>query len=119
MPFDTDQPALSLSNLSPYGEEAMSRKKRPELPRFSSHAADESDSELSEDTLSTPSTGITTPAEPVDQTTAPEPDEPSDEQKLAAVIEEFGDIASLMERDDGEGSEPERLLAESKGSLFK
>jgi sterol 3beta-glucosyltransferase len=46
-------------------------------------------------------------------------DEPSDEQKLAAVIEEFGDIASLMERDDGEGSEPERLLAESKGSLFK
>jgi sterol 3beta-glucosyltransferase len=96
----------------------MSRKKRPELPRFSSHA-EESDSELSEDTLSTPSTGITTPAELADQTTVLDTDEPSDEQKLAAVIEEFGDIASLMQRHDGEGSEPERLLAESKGSLFK
>ncbi|WVW85557.1 hypothetical protein I302_107595 [Kwoniella bestiolae CBS 10118] len=38
----------------------------------------------------------------------------SDEEKLAAIKEEFGDIAGLME-----GDEPERMLADTKGSLFK
>ncbi|WWC63363.1 uncharacterized protein I303_105963 [Kwoniella dejecticola CBS 10117] len=40
--------------------------------------------------------------------------EVSDEEKLAAIIEEFGDIAGLME-----GDEPERMLADTKGALFK
>lgn len=43
----------------------------------------------------------------------------SDEQKLAAIVAEFGDIASLMERVGGASVEPERMLAESEGSLFK
>ncbi|KAK8854734.1 hypothetical protein IAR55_003473 [Kwoniella newhampshirensis] len=41
-------------------------------------------------------------------------DDISDEDKLAAIVDEFGDIAGLIE-----GEEPERILAESKGSLFK
>lgn len=38
----------------------------------------------------------------------------TDEEKMAAIIREFGDIASLCE-----DQEPERILAESKGSIFK
>lgn len=38
----------------------------------------------------------------------------TDEEKVAAIIREFGDIASLCE-----DQEPERILAESKGSIFK
>ncbi|KAK6910724.1 hypothetical protein I203_104756 [Kwoniella mangroviensis CBS 8507] len=38
----------------------------------------------------------------------------SDEEKLLAIKEEFGDIAGLME-----GGEAERMLADTKGSLFK
>ncbi|KAE8541715.1 hypothetical protein D1P53_001886 [Cryptococcus gattii VGV] len=37
----------------------------------------------------------------------------TDEEKMAAIIGEFGDIASLCE-----DQEPERILAESKGSIF-
>lgn len=42
----------------------------------------------------------------------------SPEEKLQVISEEFGDIASTMVDADGV-SEPERLLAESQGSLFK
>lgn len=38
----------------------------------------------------------------------------TDEEKMTAIIKEFGDIASLCE-----DQEPERILAESKGSIFK
>ncbi|WVQ77692.1 hypothetical protein IAR50_007382 [Cryptococcus sp. DSM 104548] len=38
----------------------------------------------------------------------------SAEEKLAAIVNEFGDVSSIYE-----GDEPERILAESKGSLFK
>ncbi|CAK9780636.1 hypothetical protein CC85DRAFT_329264 [Cutaneotrichosporon oleaginosum] len=38
--------------------------------------------------------------------------------KLQAIIDEFGDIASKMVDADGQ-SEPERILAESQGTLFK
>ncbi|OXC68989.1 hypothetical protein AYX13_02600 [Cryptococcus neoformans] len=41
-------------------------------------------------------------------------DDITDEEKMAAIISEFGDIASLYE-----DQEPERILAESKGSIFK
>jgi sterol 3beta-glucosyltransferase len=44
---------------------------------------------------------------------------PSNEEKLAAIQEEFGDIAGLMENQDGSPSEPEKLLANTHGSLFK
>ncbi|ORY35482.1 hypothetical protein BCR39DRAFT_461494 [Naematelia encephala] len=43
----------------------------------------------------------------------------SDVEKLEAIIEEFGPIDQLMVNSDGSPSEPERLLADSKGSLFK
>ncbi|RXK41091.1 hypothetical protein M231_01494 [Tremella mesenterica] len=46
------------------------------------------------------------------------PDIP-DDLKLKAIIEDFGNIADLMENSDGTPGEPERMLAESKGSLFK
>ena len=45
-------------------------------------------------------------------------DEASAAEKLAAISADFGDIAGLMENADGV-SEPESLLATSKGSLFK
>lgn len=44
----------------------------------------------------------------------------SDQEKVDAIVKEYGDIASLMQPpEDGSEPEPERLLAESKGSLFK
>lgn len=119
----TDGVALSLSNISPYGEQVVGRKIRPQLPHVSSKPGTEyadSESELSESIPSTPSTGITTPPDTERHSAIlVEGEEPSDERKLAAIVEEFGEIANLMERVDGDGSEPERMLAESKGSLFK
>ncbi|WVR00064.1 hypothetical protein IAU59_007206 [Kwoniella sp. CBS 9459] len=38
----------------------------------------------------------------------------SNADKIKAIVEEFGEIANLME-----GDEPERMLADTKGSLFK
>ena len=43
----------------------------------------------------------------------------SDEEKLKAIQEEFGDMASNMVDSETGVSEPERLLAEGKGSLFR
>jgi sterol 3beta-glucosyltransferase len=43
---------------------------------------------------------------------------PNDE-KLRAIVEEFGDYANLFEGENGTEPEPERMLAECKGSLFK
>lgn len=45
--------------------------------------------------------------------------QPSREEKLKAIQEDFGDIAGLMENLDGSPSSPEELLAETHGSLFK
>ena len=131
--------ALSLSNLSPLNVQEgrtsgkmSARKKRPSLPRLSSFAAhprDEpehpelappipDDESTSASEGSTPSTGVTSPSKQ-----SGEDEEyggllqnrviPSDD-KLKAIAEEFGDIAGLHE-----GAEPERMLAEAKGSLFK
>lgn len=44
--------------------------------------------------------------------------EPTYEEKIAAIQEEFGDIASVMEDDDGHIT-PEVMLAESRGAMFK
>lgn len=41
-----------------------------------------------------------------------------DSEKLRVIRAEFGDIASMMVNEDGV-SEPERILAESQGSLFR
>ena len=47
-------------------------------------------------------------------------DSVTDETKMKAIVEEFGDIAHLMEPPAGElHREPEKILAESIGSLFK
>jgi sterol 3beta-glucosyltransferase len=114
-------------------ESSKAHSKRPALPRLTSKPiVAEPDPETDTDsdsrplsTLSTPSTGVTTPDIPAsvpfdpDNKGFPNPDEPTDEQKLAAIVEEFGDIANLMESNDGSTAESERILAESKGSLFK
>ncbi|KAK4687358.1 hypothetical protein P7C73_g2755, partial [Tremellales sp. Uapishka_1] len=120
--------ALSMSNLSPlsiFGSDQPPKpKKRPRLPTYDSQslAQDEmdpespltspelvhSDSEVtdgSRSNASTPDTEVT-------------PHEVTDEEKLAAIIEDFGEIAGLVVDANGV-SEPERMLAESKGSLFK
>lgn len=46
-------------------------------------------------------------------------DEIPEAQKLAVIIEEFGDIAGKMVNWDGSDGPPERILAESQGSVFK
>lgn len=50
-----------------------------------------------------------------------EADDATDEEKLKAIIEDFGEIADLqVPTDDNEGPwEAERFLAESTGSLFR
>lgn len=52
--------------------------------------------------------------DPSEDDTSLDGDDITDEEKMAAIISEFGDIASLYE-----DQEPERILAESKGSIFK
>ncbi len=104
-------------------------KRRPSLPRLSSFTADPqlappelelpiSDFAESESGPSSPSTGITTPsgmtAQDEEYPTVLQDKDITENEKLAAILEEYGDIAGLME-----GDEPERMLAESKGSLFK
>jgi hypothetical protein len=43
----------------------------------------------------------------------------SETQKLQVIIEEFGEISTLMENLDGTDGPPERILAESHGSLYR
>jgi hypothetical protein len=40
-------------------------------------------------------------------------------QKLQAIIEEFGEVSTLMENLDGTPGPSERILAESHGSLYR
>ncbi|KAL7422545.1 hypothetical protein Q5752_003193 [Cryptotrichosporon argae] len=135
--------ALSMSNFSPLAEGEQGRKRsvtaprrRPRLPSFSqgelvpspeSMSEDEHDSELddghrlheADDSVSvdSASTGMTTPS--VAPSAAGTHDEIADDEKLAVIIEEFGEVAGNMVNADGTPSESERLLAEVKGSLFK
>jgi len=136
--------ALSMSNLSPlvsqdgYPRKAKvpAKKKRPQLPHLHINAVPpqeepehpELDTPPSDaETLPSipPSSGASTPVTDITSPSKLSEEEGkyedilqdrkiSDEEKLQAVVAEFGDIAGLME-----GSEPERMLAEAKGSLFK
>ena len=135
--------ALSMSNFSPFlapeggatGKQPSRIKKRPSLPRsFGIPVHDEPEHpELEPPSLSDAETH-TSSASNSDESTLPtdisSPSdtgehedtfgsqfpvaERSDKEKLEAIATEFGDIAGLME-----GAEPERMLAEGRGSLFK
>lgn len=133
----THAAALSLSNLSPYGEPMLGDdekpKSRPPLPTFTSKLTSDPEQETPSGTPASSAPG--SPTFPAADASAPvaaplvmpqpvrnesmrsnDPSyvEPTDDEKLAAIAEEFGDISGLFE-----GAEPERMLAESKGSLFK
>lgn len=135
--------ALSISNLttanSSISASQLSHNERPSLPR-----AQPSDSDLEADPLrfqldqsgTSNSSESHTPATS-DQEDTLDHEDPindihddkyvdtfvheklTDETKLKAIIEEFGEMASVMEGVDGSPSEPEQMLAESMGSLFK
>nr|XP_019044752.1 hypothetical protein I302_06665 [Kwoniella bestiolae CBS 10118]OCF23682.1 hypothetical protein I302_06665 [Kwoniella bestiolae CBS 10118] len=94
--------AMSLSNLASIGLPKC-HKSRPALPKVTPEEPEPElgDESSSVDTQVSGSAAIGVP-------------DMSDEEKLAAIKEEFGDIAGLME-----GDEPERMLADTKGSLFK
>ncbi|WWD19120.1 hypothetical protein CI109_103578 [Kwoniella shandongensis] len=103
----TELQPLSLSNLSPWrfpgSEKAL---KRPRLPGKKAQPSPELDESPVDTPLEAPTGRPFRAAVGVDDI--------PDEDKLAAIVDEFGEIAGLLE-----GDEPERILAESKGSLFK
>lgn len=45
--------------------------------------------------------------------------EMSETRKLQVIIEEFGEMTTLMETLDGKPAESERIIAESHGSLYR
>lgn len=125
-----------MSNLSPLNAQSGSltarrprirKRLRPSLPRLASAISppgepEHSDLEAPEPTSS--SSGSSTPSTDITPPTLSEDDNQygsvfqdraiPDEEKLSAIAAEYGDIVALME-----DSEPERMLAESMGSLFK
>lgn len=113
-----------MSNLSPFiaGDHSERRKSRPELPSYAPeiHADSEPDAES---IISSASTELTTPSEfteEVKRTNIIGNNDITDEEKLQAIVDEFGDIAGLMAPSEGENvAAAERILAESKGSFFK
>ncbi|WVQ82114.1 hypothetical protein IAT38_004242 [Cryptococcus sp. DSM 104549] len=127
--------ALSLSNLSSAmpNHPQKPAKKRPALPHtfteqspemddVSPDATSPTDSESFEAQMPPIALGDPLPARTADEAVPAAAvnragmgvDDISDEEKLAAIADEFGPIAELFE-----GDEPERILAESKGSLFR
>ncbi|WVR07542.1 hypothetical protein IAU60_004584 [Kwoniella sp. DSM 27419] len=94
--------ALSLSNLIPHPKRSLSTNKHQ-----SEDASVPSGAQA-------PSPETAKPVVDEVPMTALGAMELSPEEKLAAIAEEFGDIAGLIE-----GEEPERLLGATKGSLFK
>jgi hypothetical protein len=96
-----------MSNLSPLtGDEGIiTEGHRPLLPQLNTSALPTASADQS-----------TRTAVPLDCTRLPTSSgiEIPQEDKIRAIIEEFGDVANLMQDE-----EPERILAESAGSLFK
>lgn len=43
----------------------------------------------------------------------------SETRKLQVIIEEFGEMSTIMENRDGSPGESERIIAESHGSLYR
>ncbi|WVQ68322.1 uncharacterized protein L199_006529 [Kwoniella botswanensis] len=95
---------MSLSNLASMSLPKC-HKHRPALPKVDDV---EPSPELAEDFPSVDNLSIASESAAVGVSDI------SDEEKLLAIKEEFGDIAGLME-----GGEAERMLADTKGSLFK
>jgi sterol 3beta-glucosyltransferase len=130
-----------MSPLSEGYSQKRKAKKRPELPRSSSFQpdAEHDTADLDEPTEAEIGPGKdAVPESPVEsesdadgythtaQTSITEnsrtlgADDVPDEVKISAIIEEFGDIAGLIEPPpDQTEPEQERMLAEAKGSLFK
>ncbi|WWC71508.1 uncharacterized protein I206_105466 [Kwoniella pini CBS 10737] len=94
--------AMSLSNLTSLPKH---HKARPALP----HVVIEQSPELALD-----SDDNSQDIQPTTSAAIGVDNEVSEKDKLAAIIEEFGDVAGLLE-----GDEPERILADTKGALFK
>lgn len=116
-----------MSNISPLTNEAKPAcmRRRPVLPCYHSKAGLETGPPPADDrTAISPLVEVREPLSPTASET-PSNDQSeldaSDEEKLRAIIEDFGEIASLQEPTaDNDGPwENERLLAESKGSLFR
>lgn len=127
-----------MNSFSPFAQPRVhedSARVNPELPEArpsSSHKVYDSPDQMSlasaegkgaSSDIATPaSTELGTPVEtqaPPALRTADTVAEVSDEEKLAIIQAEFGDIASLMVNADGTPGPPEELLAESNGALFK
>jgi sterol 3beta-glucosyltransferase len=129
-----------MSSLSQGYSQKKQAKKRPELPRSSSFQpdAEHDTADLIEPAAEAGPVETPIPESPVEgesdadgytdtaQTSVAEEsttlgaDDVPDEVKIAAIIEEFGDIAGLIQPPPGQAeAEPERMLAEAKGSLFK
>lgn len=106
-----DVKALALSQSA----ESPSPTDRPALPRLTSALSAEA--VLDQPVIESPQSMSNHPSGMEDDSSYHE--SPSNDEKIAAIIEEFGDIANLMEPRNGSDVEPERMLAESKGSLFK
>lgn len=97
---------------------------RPNLPQSSSYRAPETpeyltdNSEPYSEAETTPYTSAAN-SEHRAEITYQFP-EVSDEEKVKAIVEEFGNIAGLMEPPPGKAEpDAERMLAECMGSLFK
>ena len=129
-----------MSPLSEGYSQKRKAKKRPELPRSSSFQPDaehdtadlvepseevgSSEAIILESPIGTESDadGYTHTAQSsvTEESRTLGVDDVPEEVKVAAIIEEFGDVAGLLEPPAGQTEpEPERMLAEAKGSLFK
>ena len=84
---------------------------RPVLPQSESYKVAESPGVMSE---------VSTPMRHEDEELSYQGPPVSDEEKVQAIIKEFGDMTSLMKPPTGAAEpEAERMLAECMGSLFK
>ncbi|ODN87445.1 hypothetical protein L198_07072 [Cryptococcus wingfieldii CBS 7118] len=117
--------ALSLNNLSASMSTEHVNKNHPPLPFATMDDSPELAAPIAPPPLSRSQSSFSTSSASSEE--APDVDELanvgttfdgdreiSPEEKLAAIVNEFGDVSSIYE-----GDEPERILAESKGSLFK
>lgn len=119
--------ALSMNTLSsPFGDGGVSRlgaMRRPSYRPEHLYIDDSEDDTLSESTAPT-SEQPSTPTTSRDLPTIEQElgrftrDEFNEDEKLQTIIDEFGDVADTMVNADGT-SDPEHILAESQGTLFK
>ncbi|BEI98763.1 hypothetical protein CcaverHIS631_0310620 [Cutaneotrichosporon cavernicola] len=120
--------ALSMNTLNlPYADSG-SRPGALRRPSYRpNHLYETDDESISTAPTSETPTSSTEPSTPTTMTSAPDKEveinrfsrnEYNEAEKLQAIVDEFGDIADKMVDADGV-SEPEHILAESQGTLFK